>query len=216
LSDAPVDVVFVHGLWMTGSESKLLRRRLTEEYTWRTHVFRYQSRSSSMEDIVARLHAFVTDLGSLRTLHFIGHSLGGLVLYRFFEKYPHFAVPGRVVFLGTPSVASKAAVRAARFRPIAAWIGDLVAEELLQPRERRWACARELGIIAGTQRLGLGQFFAGFAEDCDGTIGVSETRLSGAHDHLCVHVSHMGMLVSPAVAREVGLFLRDGRFSLRG
>jgi hypothetical protein len=44
---------------------------------------------------------------------------------------------------------------------------------------------------------------------------VSETRLPGAADHIVLHVSHMGMLVSPRVARETGSFLRDGRFSLR-
>ena len=52
-------------------------------------------------------------------------------------------------------------------------------------------------------------------EECDGTVGVSETRLPGATDHIVLPVSHMGLLVSPRVARETGLFLQNGRFSLR-
>jgi hypothetical protein len=94
-------------------------------------------------------------------------------------------------------------------------MGPSVADVLLRPRERRWAFGRPLGIIAGSQALGLGQFLAGFEEECDGTVEVSETRLPGATDHIVLPVSHMGMPVSARVAKETGLFLRDGRFSLR-
>jgi hypothetical protein len=68
--------------------------------------------------------------------------------------------------------------------------------------------------VAGSYSLGVGQVLAGFAEDSDGTVAVSETRLPGATDHIVVPVSHMGMLVSARVARESAYFLREGRFSL--
>jgi hypothetical protein len=61
--------------------------------------------------------------------------------------------------------------------------------------------------------MGLGRFFARFEEDCDGTVGVSETRLNGITAHLTLPVSHMGMLVSHTVARQVGTFLETGRFA---
>ncbi|HYM43633.1 MAG TPA: hypothetical protein VET46_12810, partial [Steroidobacteraceae bacterium] len=63
--------------------------------------------------------------------------------------------------------------------------------------------------------LGLGQFFAHFDEENDGTIAVSETRLPGATDHIVLPVSHLGMLVSARVAHEAGAFLTQGHFSLR-
>jgi hypothetical protein len=95
-------------------------------------------------------------------------------------------------------------------------MGQPVTDELLQPQERRWTMDdRPLGIIAGTQRIGVGQYLAQFEEDCDGTVAVSETRLPGATDHLSLPVSHLGLLVSARVARETGLFLQEGRFSLR-
>jgi hypothetical protein len=75
---------------------------------------------------------------------------------------------------------------------------------------------RPLGIIAGTQPIGVGAILVQFEEDSDGTVAVSETRLPGATDHLVLPVSHLGMLVSPRVARETGLFLQEGRFSLGG
>jgi pimeloyl-ACP methyl ester carboxylesterase len=209
---APAEhVVYVHGLWLSGAESLFLRRRLAQETGFATHTFSYPTVTSSMAEVAERLNAFVTKLGAQR-LHLVGHSLGGLVIYRFLERYPEQA-PGRVVFLGTPSVSSRAAVAAARNRWVATLVGRCVGEELLKEQARRWQPARELGIIAGTQRLGLGQFFAQFEEDCDGTIAVSETRMPGAADHITLPVSHMGMMLSARVARETAYFLQNGRFS---
>jgi pimeloyl-ACP methyl ester carboxylesterase len=206
-------IIYVHGLWLNGSESLVLRRRMEHAFGAPVHPFRYHSVTSNMSDITSRLAAYARELAP-KTLHFVGHSLGGLVIYRFLERYPD-QPPGRVVFLGTPAVASRAAVVAARMKWAATLVGRCVAEELLTERARRWTVGRELGIIAGTRNVGLGQFFARFEEDCDGTVAVSETRLAGATDHITLPVSHMGMLLSARVARETTAFLQTGRFSLR-
>src|SRR5262245_34204275 len=205
-------VISVHGLWLSGHESLVLRRRLSRVTGFEPCAFRYPTVSSSMEQVTERLQSFIRELQPT-TLHLVGHSLGGLVIYRFLERYPDQA-PGRVVFLGTPSVASRAAVGAARMRWAAGLVGRCISEELLTERKRHWAGGRELGIVAGTQRLGLGQFVARFDEDCDGTVAVSETRLAGATDHLTLPVSHMGMLLSARVALQTAHFLEHGRFSL--
>lgn len=206
-------VIYVHGLWMPGGESLLLAQRLLREFGLHVHAFPYSAATWGMEEITGHLCSFVRSL-ELPAVHFVGHSLGGLVIYRYFEHYPE-QPPGRVVFLGTPCLESRAAVQAAQLRFVSALMGPSVADELLRPRERHWTFGRPLGIIAGSQSIGLGQFVAGFEEECDGTVAVSETRLPGAADHITLPVSHMGMLVSPRVARETGSFLRDGRFSLR-
>jgi len=206
-------VVYVHGLWMPGGESLLLGHRLLREFGMQVHAFPYSAATWGMEEITAHLQSFVRAL-DVPAVHFVGHSLGGLVIYRYFERYPEQG-PGRVVFLGTPCLESRAAVAAARLRFVSTLMGPSVADELLRPCERHWTFGRPLGIIAGTQSIGLGQFLAGFEEECDGTVGVSETRLPGATDHIVLPVSHMGMLVSPRVARETGLFLTRGSFSLR-
>lgn len=211
--EAARHVVYVHGLWMRGGESLLLAQRLLREFGLQVHAFPYSAGTWGMEEITAHLQSFVRSL-DVPAVHFVGHSLGGLVIYRYFERYPE-QLPGRAVFLGTPCLESRAAVQAAQVRFISVLMGPSVADELLRPRERRWTFGRPLGIIAGSQSIGLGQFVAGFEEECDGTVAVSETRLPGAADHIVLPVSHMGMLVSARVARETGSFLRDGRFSLR-
>ena len=181
------------------------------------HAFSYPTTSLRMVDIAERLNAFMLEICSRQprdcTVHLIGHSLGGLVIYRFLERFPR-QPPGRVVFLGTPGVDSRAAWHAARIRWAARLLGRTVAEELFEHRERKWNNGRELGIIAGTHRMGLGQFLAHFDEDSDGTISVSETKLPGATDHITLPVSHMGMLLSARVAKQAGHFLEQGRFAL--
>jgi hypothetical protein len=198
---------------MPGEESLVLRRRLAQEFALELHAFRYSAVGSGMVSITASLADFVRELAAPE-VHFVGHSLGGLVIYRFLERFPE-QPPGRVVFLGTPSVGSRAAEHAARFSPVAHLMGQSVAEELLQPHERCWTHTRPLGIVAGTQRIGLGQLLAQYKEDNDGTVAVSETRMPGASDHIVLPVSHLAMLVSARVAHETGLFLTRGHFSLR-
>ena len=212
MSDPRRHVIYVHGLWMSGGEGLLLRHRLSRELGCAVHAFSYAAVTHGMEEIAAQLQEFVRDLDPA-TVDFVGHSLGGLVIYRFLERYPR-QPRGRVVFLGSPCVASKAAVQAGHSQFMTALMGRSVAEELLTPRERRWRFDRPLGVIAGSYSFGFGQLLAGFEEESDGTVAISETRLPGASDHIVIPVSHMGMLVSARVARETGHFLKEGRFSL--
>jgi pimeloyl-ACP methyl ester carboxylesterase len=205
-------VVYLHGLWLAGQESFLLRRRLQNLYGFDVAVFRYPSVSATMAEVTARLQAFIEKRAPAE-LHLLGHSLGGLVAYRLLERFPE-QPPGRVVFLGTPSVASRAASNAARARWAQMLLGRCVGEELFTAHRREWSSSRALGIIAGTRCVGLGQFVAQFDEPSDGTVAVSETRLPGATEHISLPVSHMGMLLSARVAREAGAFLCRGHFSL--
>jgi pimeloyl-ACP methyl ester carboxylesterase len=204
-------VVLVHGLFLNGAEFTLLRRRLAARHGYETHRFSYPTVRGAMGDVVGQLTRFVDRIDA-EQIHFVGHSLGGIVLCRYFEHATP-ARPGRVVLLGSPLAGSRSARAVARHAWLKRVIGPLVHAELVEDGEpRAWQCGRDLGLIAGTRPAGLGRFFARFDEDCDGTVAVSETRLPGHTEHLVLPVSHMGMLLSTRVARHVGGFLANGRF----
>jgi len=203
-------VVYVHGLWMIGAEAWPLRRRLWRDRGYRSYVFHYASVRGPLVQVAAALHAQIERIDAPQ-VHLLGHSLGGAVIMQCLAHHP-MRQPGRVVMLGAPVLGSRTA-RLLGSRPLGRrLLGQAAAAQLLHPQARRWELSRELGIIAGTLPFGFGQLLLKFGEDNDGTVAVSETRLSGAAAFTAVRVSHMGLLWSAAVAREAGSFFEHGCF----
>ena len=190
----------------------LIKRRFEREYGMRALLFNYPSVRGTLDENAAALAAFIHEQ-NLNRVHLIGHSLGGVLALRMHANNPDF-LPGRVVCLGSPLTGS----RAARFLNELEWaeeiIGKSVPDAMIHQTANDWASHvaehRDIGTIAGTVPLGFGRIFANFDEDNDGTIGVSETRLDGAKDHLIMPVSHKGMLVSAAVADQAAAFIKRG------
>ncbi len=205
-------VIFVHGLWMPGSESRWFRERLRSKYGLASELFSYRTVAEPLADVTARLRRAIADLGTDQ-VHVVAHSLGGLVALKMFEQFPQ-QPPGRVVLLGSPVRGSDVARRLAAIAIGRRMLGNIAQSELLPQRSPSWRHARELGIIAGTRPLGLGRTLMRFQEPNDGTVAVRETELPGTTDRLILPVSHFGMLLSTRVADQTGKFLRDARFSL--
>lgn len=207
-------VVLVHGLWMVGFELGVLKHRLEADGRFRAVAFTYPTVSGAMSDHVSNLLDFARERRA-EELHFVGHSLGGLVVLRALQSTNDLP-PGRAVLLGTPSQGSKAAQSVARFVPFGkAILGAVVNEECIDSAPREWTGRREVGVIAGSMGMGLGRLFAQLDNDHDGTVMVEETRLPGAKDHIVVETSHTGMLFSAEVAQQAAHFLRDGAFLRR-
>ena len=207
-----VVVVYVHGLWLTGIEGALLRKRLAGELDADTRAFSYASVKSSVSTNAQALGKFLLGLRA-DTLHLVGHSLGGLVILKLFESNATDQLPpGRIVFLGSPLNGSRSAQNLARLPLGTTLLGRGVREELLIPRERCWRGQRDLGVIAGSLSVGLGKLVGARGAPNDGTIFVDETRLPGISQHLVMPVSHTGLPFSKSVARQTGAFLRSGKF----
>lgn len=193
---------------MTGAETVLLRRRLRAA-GFEPFLFRYASRQGALDVLLARLARELTDRGE--PFHAVGHSLGGVLLLRLVERYP--ALPlRRCVLLGAPACGSGAVRRLASLSLGRRVLGPLAIAELARERRARWCGAAELGIVAGTRSVGLGRLVADLPAPNDGAVALRETAVEGASDRIHLHVSHTGLLLSAAVARETAGFLRSGRF----
>lgn len=201
-------VVLVHGLLMPGAATAFLAHRLRAA-GFDTLSFAYPSVRGNLEEIAARLARAVGRQAASR-VHFVGHSLGGLVLLTMLHRHPEMT-GGRAVLLGSPCTACSAADQLARRRGWRVMIGRVLPAWRLQYGE---AVARRVqtGMIAGTRRIGLGRFLVKLEGVNDGMVTVEETQLRGLTDHIVMPVSHSGMLVSPRVAHQVAVFLRSGRF----
>jgi len=203
-------VVLVHGLWMTGLDMLVLGRRLRRA-GYRVRHFRYRSVRRGPGENAARLAQFVERIDA-PVVHYVAHSLGGIVLLYLYERYPP-AKPGRVVLLGSPVTGSSSAERLRR-RPLGRWMLGRSWRGGLDGNVPEWDGRRELGVIAGTLGAGPGRLSGNrMPVPHDGTVALAETRLAGASDRLEVRATHMGLLFTPRVARAVAGFLREGRFA---
>lgn len=201
-------VILIHGIWMNGMDMTLLHRRLTAE-GYDTRQFSYHSVQASPLQSARELADF-TRLINAPVIHFVCHSLGGLILRHMFHEY-HEQKPGRIVTLATPHRPSSAARQLSRFAPGRLLLGHSVERALLG-QAPPWQSRHELGVIAGALRMGVGMLIPGIPVPNDGTVAVEETELVGMKDHITLPISHTGMLLSYRVFKQTVYFLNHGLF----
>ena len=202
------DVLLLHGLWMSRVAMLPLATRLAAA-GFRTHTLTYRSFGRDQRDHLSRIDRAVERIGST-TLHFVAHSMGGLVALAWLAQ----ARPGlaqRLVLLGSP-VAGCLAGRALASHPTLCTVLGESAELWRNHAGLTLPKGIEAAAIAGVGRVGVARFLVDLPERNDGVVMVSETQLPGLAAHLVLPVSHSTMLVSPRVAAETVHFLRHGRF----
>ena len=203
-------VVLIHGIWMTGWEMAFIRRRLKasdfETYLFRYHSLRYTPHRNALflKSLVNQVDADI--------VHFVAHSMGGIVIMHLFEQDP-VQRPGRVLLLGTPLNGSALARRLYKMPFTRFLLGNSIDRGLLGGVPP-WQGGRDLGMIAGNRGIGLGNtLWGGLQRPNDGTVSLAETRSPAVGAHLTVPYSHLGMLFSSHVAQAVCHFLRHGEFA---
>lgn len=201
-SPAPGDrrelVVLVHGMGRSPLSMLALGRRLRRA-GYRVLNWGYAGRRDAAPRLGARLaERLRADAGDAPAVHFVGHSLGCIIVRWALAHAPGLRA-GRVVMLAPPN---RGAAAADRYAPLVGWlmpqIRDLVTDERAGPRAIPPRDDVEVGIVAGLR---------------DGKVRVSETRLEGARDHVIVPATHSFLMHRPDVHALVLRFLRDGRFS---
>lgn len=208
-SGHPATVVFVHGLWMRGPTLRLQARRIERCGFQADCAFSYSSVTSILPIHARRLAQHIEQLDA-PCVHLVGHSMGTLVILKMLAEARDPRV-GRVVLLGPPFHGSLAGRTLGAWRPLRCLLGHSYAlwsrqETVPPPRDV------DVGVIAGKLPLGLGALLGTLKTPHDGVVLVEETRVPGACDHLCLDVSHFGMLLAPVVADQICAFLQHGRF----
>ena len=206
-------VILLHGIFRSPRSMVKIEKSLGE-MGYRVVNFGYPSTRESIEDIAELLNQEVQKLPpEIARLHFVTHSLGGIVVRYYLA---HYACPklGRVVMIAPPNRGSTLASYLGGWMPYR-WVfgkaGQQVAgapdsyPQLLPPPRA------EFGVIAGGlgSEVGINPFISG---DNDGTVKVDETKLRGMKDFILIRGQHSTLLLQRAVAENVLAFLTDGKF----
>ncbi|MBS0556586.1 MAG: alpha/beta hydrolase [Proteobacteria bacterium] len=201
-------VILLHGLWMRGFTLAALRHRL-EEAGFSVELFDYASVFRGPEVGVANLIALAQGNKGAK-IHFVGHSLGGLVALQALQRAPELT-RGRVVCLGSPLRGSAVARTVGQFPGGSVLIGKSL--DILTRGLERWEGKQAVGAIAGRLPIGFGFAFGALTSPHDGTVSVAETELPGLTDHCVVPATHTGLLFSQDAAAQTIAFLRGARFT---
>ena len=201
-------VILVHGLYMHGIAMWPLRWRL-DGCGFRARQFSYPSLGSSVAENAARLARSLRDVDS-PVVHFLCHSLGGLVV-RAMLLQSSWQRPGRVLTLGTPHLGCYVAMRLGA-KPALAWMLGNSLRHGLDGDIPPWPDGREVATIAGNKALGAGRLVPGLPKPNDGTVAVAETVLGPDYPHAVLAVTHSSMLISRRVADYACAYLKTGHF----
>ena len=204
------EVILVHGLWYGPWTLRRLEKALSEQ-GYATRKFKYAPTSDCLDNHAANLHAFARDTDAGEQ-HFLGHSLGGLLILRMLAD-DHDIVPGRVLLLGTPLRGSVTARKIRRLPLSGVLLGEV--RDVLEDGFSSLPPGRETGMIAGSRGFGLGMLTGGVGGPGDGTVGLDETDTEGLKDRIVLPVTHSGMLFSTEVVSQSVQFMNSGGF-LRG
>lgn len=220
-------VVLLHGLGRTGWSMSRLASALERE-GYRVVNLTYPSRSLPLEALARdwlpaqlRAHSLAPGPTAAR-VHFVTHSMGGIVVRLWLRDCGAPSNLGRVVMLAPPNAGSELTDRLNAFPPFR-WFTGVNGRRLgtrpddLPRTLGPWPASAspatgQLGIIAGDRSLNP-LFSSWLPGPDDGKVTVASTRLAGLTDHVVLHFSHTWLGWHAETARQIHSFLRDGRFA---
>lgn len=215
VSQTKEGVVLLHGLARTAYSMKKLEARLTQEGYTVVNIG-YPSRKHAIESLatiavgkgIHRCREF-----GCTSIHFVTHSLGGILVRLYLKKHPLDAL-GRVVMLGPPNRGSEIVDKLRNnpaFRLLNGPAGSQLGTKITDVPESLGPVDFELGVIAGTRHANplLSVYLP---KPHDGKVSVASTRVEGMTDFIVLPTTHSFMMNNEAVIGQTVRFLRHGRF----
>jgi pimeloyl-ACP methyl ester carboxylesterase len=199
--------VLLPGLWMPAAAMLLMSARLSR-HGYRPRIFAYRGRSS-LDANVERLARFIRESLGGRPAHFVGHSLGGVLILETLNHDPHLPVASATL-IGAP-VRGCFAGRRLGAAGVGRWMMG-ACRPLWSERAARWQREAPLGVIAGTAPFGLGRALGPLPKPNDGVVCAAETGVEGMASQAFVPLGHSALILSSRVHRLVERFIASGSF----
>ena len=213
-------VILLHGLGRFRQSMRKLEQHLKSQ-GYSTINLAYPSTTKSIETIAeTHLAAAVQDCEAqgAAKIHFVGHSLGGLIVRQYLQRHSVHA-GSRLVMLSPPNQGSELVDLLMQVPLLYQWVTGPAGQELGTGPDsvasRLKPVGIEVGVIAGNRSVNL--LFSAFMDGPDdGMVSVKSTMLPEMRDFIVVPNTHTFIMRDPQVMRQVAYFLKHGRFDHGG
>lgn len=215
--EAKGNVVLLHGIFRSKFDMMLLENAFQKE-GYNTLNIPYPSREKNLEDITDFVHTEITshkEYSAQFPLHFVTHSMGGLIARYYIALYAPKNL-GKVVMLGTPNKGSEFADLFSETQVLAP-----IYRSIFGPAGNQLTTTYEhidtdvnypLGVIAGDISINpLAPFVMNGAHD--GIVAVDSTKIEGMDDHITLPACHSFMMFDGDVITQCLYFLENGVFN---
>ena len=203
-------VVLIHGIVRSSGCFRPMEPEL-QAAGFTTLGFDYPSTRVSIARCDEYLRHFLESLDGVEEIHFIVHSMGGLVVRAYLMGTPDPRIR-RMVMLGVPNLGARMANHVKDlmlFKAIYGPAGQQLVEEAAGLIPTLPTPEFEFAVIAGARGTPTG-FNPLIPGDDDGTVSVSATWLPGAADFMTVPVLHSFLMSDPATIAASRRFLETG------
>jgi uncharacterized alpha/beta hydrolase family protein len=204
-------VVLVHGFFSSQKSMHYLEEHLPRQ-DFEIVSVNLPSTFGSLGDCVKAFNSAVSPLlGDYSRIHFVGHSLGGLVIRKYLGliRIPNL---GHCIFIATPHHGTRIANilnRVPFFSRIIRPIPGLMTHKAYP--NCHFGIHTRIGIIAGTRNgLLAGKLF--LSRQSDGRVELESARCVEPHELITLPFHHKVIHKQAVVAAQVEAFLKNGRF----
>lgn len=211
-------VVLLHGLGRTSLSMKRLEWALTRAGFHVVNVS-YPSRKFKIEQLSENhlQNAIAAIPNSTRKVHFVTHSMGGIILRQYLSRHSITNL-GSVVMLATPNQGSEL-VDYFKRTGLGRWIlgpaGCQLGTTQTDLPKQLGAVDFDAGVIAGNRSFNpwFSQILPGAD---DGKVSVESTKVTGMKEFLVVQNSHTWMMWREETIGKITNFLQTGSFASPG